>query len=275
MKVRISDLMDQATDYIEAENTKTYRPDVERITQTVFAGIEKRNHSQRMRSRLRPMAACLAAVILLSGTVVTAKVYLSSAGPVTPENREDLNQEEICRAYEAAAESSVADEISEEAETEEDETKGYFDPYTELNAYEAVYTRDGNRITVPPFYLGNGDFAHIVSSDGKGINCTKGQTVVVSLDQYTAYSLSEGRPCAVLGCRVNGVYTELETSREDHFTYSYVVPEDGIYDFSITNLGSERTVYEQVTITCGDSVEEMYSDQEEGGMIKLDKYGSP
>lgn len=254
MKLRISDLMDQATDYIEAENVKTYQPDLEKISRAVFDGVEKRNHRQRLWTWLRPMAACLAAVILLSGTVVTAKVYLSSAGPVTPENRNALDQEEICWAYEAAAESSVVDEIPEEAETEEENTKDYFDPYTELDVYEAVYTRDGDSVTVPSFYLGNGGFAHIVSSDGKGISCKKGQTVVISLDQYTAYSLSEGRPCAVLGCRVNGVYTRLEKSRDDHFTYSYVAPEDGVYEFSIANLGSERTIYEQVTITCGDPV---------------------
>ncbi len=55
-----------------------------------------------------------------------------------------------------------------------------------------MYVRYGNYITVPSFYLGNGNYAHIVSADGTGIRCKKGQTVAISFDQYLADPLMEG-----------------------------------------------------------------------------------
>lgn len=245
MKLQISDLMDQATDYIESGVTATYQPDRNRIKQMVFVSMEKKHCRQRLFARFRSIAACLAFLILLSATVVTAKVFLSSAGFVTEENRKDLTKKELAySALDETAEESMVHEFSEEAGTNDG-----FDPYDSLNIYEVEYIQDSNVFSVPAFYLGNGDFAHMSSSDKDGIYCVKGQTILLSFNQHIADASSTARPLSVLGYKVNDVYMELEKVKENRCTYSYTVPESGAYYFSIANLGSDRTIYEQLTIT--------------------------
>lgn len=257
MKIKISDMMDQATDCNETLTSAGPEVDFVKVKESVIKKAqEKPIQKKSIFFYARTAAAVVAVVLAVTGTTVIAKGLLPLGGLVTKDNEEDISEEQICFSEDVVDPSTSVITDWPDQDAEPDPSVWEFNPY-DLNGdgigldnmFAFTYTVQNDHYLIPTFYLDSGAFAEFRDTAGDGLYFTKGQKVTISFQQRSALNDSEaGNPSASVGYLVNGNFTCLEHIRDKKGTISFIAPETGNYVISFADCGSDRTVYENVTI---------------------------
>lgn len=258
MKIKISDMTDNSTEYLDSSASDTANVDLDKVRASVLKQIQpKIAHRKTIFFYARTAAAVVAIVLAITGTTVIAKGLLPLGGLVTKDNEKDISEEQICVSEEVVdpSTSTITDWPGQDAEP--DSSVWDFNPY-DLNGdgiglenmFTFTYTLQNDQYLIPTFYLDSGAFAEFRNTAGDGLYFTKGQKITISFQQRSALDGSEaGNPSASVGYLVNGNFTCLEHIRDVEATISFIAPETGNYVISFTDCGSDRTVYENVIVT--------------------------
>lgn len=258
MEIKISDMMDQTAECNETLTSAGTEVDFDKVKQSVMKKAQtKPVHKKSIFFYARTAAAVFAVVLVVTGTTVIAKGLLPLGGLVTKDNEKDISEEQICVSEEIVdpSTSEITDWPGQDAEP--DSSVWYFNPY-DLNEdgigledmFTFTYAVQNDQYLIPTFYLDSGAFAELRDATGDGLHFAKGQKITISFQQRSAFEGSEaGNPSASIGYLVNGNFTCLEHIRDKEGVISFIAPETGNYVISFADCGSDRTVYENVTVT--------------------------
>ena len=263
MKIKISDMMDQATEYSEDLTSAGPDVDFDRVKQSVMKKAQaKPAHKKSILFYARTAAAVFAVVLAVTGTTVIAKGLLPLGGLVTKDTIDEITEPEVASSY---AEMTTASELAAFSETVD---SGDDIPQTRQqvgNPYEIesekdlerdrvcfTYTSANGTYSIPDFYLGNGAFAEFHADSQTGLYLRKGQTVTLQFSQEDAANPDTEDSSADIGYTLNGQYTGLLVSRDPETSCSFTAPASGNYVIVLSNFGVSRTIYKNITVTVHD-----------------------
>ena len=259
MKIKISDMMDQATEYNENLTYIDPEVDFDNVKTSVMKKAQaKPVHKKSIFFYARTAAAVFAVVLAVTGTTVIAKGLLPLGGLVTKDTIDKITEPEVAASY---AEMTTASELAAFSETVD---SGDDIPQTRQqvgNPYEKnlkmdrvcfTYTSANGTYSIPDFYLGNGAFAEFHTDGQTGLYLQKGQTVTLQFSQEDAANPDTEDSSANIGYTLNGQYTGLLVSRDPEISCSFTAPSSGNYVIVLSNFGVSRTIYKNITITVHD-----------------------
>ena len=265
MKIKISDMMDQAT---ECNENLTYT-DPEVDFNNVKASVMKKAQAKSVHKKsiffyARTAAAVFAVVLAVTGTTVIAKGLLPLGGLVTKDTIDEITEPEVAASY---AEMTTASELAAFSETVDSgddddipQTRQVVgNPYEnesekdlERDRVYFTYTSANGTYSIPDFYLGNGAFAEFHTDGQTGLYLQKGQTVTLQFSQEDAANPDTEDSSANIGYTLNGQYTGLLVSRDPEISCSFTAPSSGNYVIVLSNFGVSRAIYKNITVTVND-----------------------
>lgn len=249
MQIKISEMLDQATEYIESSEHILTETDIEKVKKSVLDTIAPKRHCKKIPFfYIRTAAAVLAITLVVSGTTVIAKGLFPAAGKITSQNAAEITPEEFAHSY-TEENSEEAEEPAKTLHLASLDKESEFNPYQELDVkrqYTITCKKNSSTYTADDFYLGNGYYAKLTSHEDNGLHLAKGQKIYIKFTQSA--SSTDFSPITYIGAKYNDTYIDLGKSTEKNTGIIFEVPETGSYEFSITNLSDERVFYTNTTI---------------------------
>ena len=259
MKIKISDMMDQATECSEDLTSAGPDIDFDRVKESVMKKAQaKPVHKKSIFFYARTAAAVFAVVLVVTGTTVIAKALLPLGGLVTKDTIDEITEPEVAASYAEMATTSELAAFSETVDSADDipQTRQQVgNPYEKNLKMDRVcftYTSANGTYSIPDFYLGNGAFAEFHTDGQTGLYLQKGQTVTLQFSQEDAAYPDTEDSSADIGYTLNGQYTGLLVSRDPEISCSFTAPSSGNYVIVLSNFGVSRAIYKNITVTVHD-----------------------
>lgn len=254
MQIKISEMLDQSTDYLE-DSEYCINVDYNKIKKTVMNHLHHKKVSKPWFFYMRTAAAIFAVALTVTGTAVIAKGVLPAAGKITSENKTEISQKAYAHSY---TEESSTDTETAAVSLNTAVLPGTtaFNPYQDLDTTRQCVISCKKKLSTyiaDDFYLGNGYYARLKPDENDTLALEKGQKICINLTQRA--SSSDFSPLSYIGAWCNDTYTEIGKLTEGNASIVFEVPETGNYEFSVTNLSSERTFYTNTTICLESSAE--------------------
>ena len=249
MQIKITEMLDQATEYIESSEYILTETDIEKVKKSVLDTIASKRRCKKIPfSYIRTDVAVLAITLIVSGSTVIAKGLLPAAGKITSKNAAEITQKEFAHSY-TDENSDETEEPAKSLNLTSLDKESEFNPYQELDAkrqYTITCEKKSSTYAADDFYLGNGYYAKLSSHENNGLPLTKGQKIYIKFTQSA--SSTDFSPITYIGVKYNDTYIDLGKFTEKNAGVIFEVPETGSYEFSITNLSDERVFYTNTTI---------------------------
>ena len=241
MKIRISDMLDNASELIEKKGEIGYVVNNDRIKEIVFSKI---SHIQRKHQR-KKCAAVLIAVLGVGSISVGAKELLRSAG-VIGDDKDEIMQLQVG------------------IKTEEDAKHDYeykFDFQTDLINPENLYEGDipiakyivevpiniENRL--PECYLNNGAMIIFTRSTGEGWEVAADTILQFEFMQGKAMETDTAQSGILeVGYIFDGRLEVQEMVNQNHCRIDFCLENEGTYYLYLKNCSSDRIIIKEGTI---------------------------
>lgn len=242
MKIRISDMLDNASELIEESIDTDYVIDTDRVKDIVFSKI---NHAQK-NHRKKQCAAVLIIVIGFGSITVGAKELLRSAGIISS-NRDEIMQ------------SQVGHEVKEDAGYKFDYI---FDFQTDLIMPENLYEENipvakyivevpidiENKL--PECYLDNGAMLIFTKNNGEGWNMEAGAMMQFEFLQEKVDGIGIAQPGVLeVGYILNGGLEGQQIAKENYNNINFCLEDLGMYYIYLKNCSSDRIIIMEGTIS--------------------------
>lgn len=235
MKIRISDMLDNASELIEESIDADYVIDTDRVKDIVFSKI---NHVQK-NHRKKQCAAVLIMVIGFGSITVGAKELLRSAGIISS-NRDEIMQSQIGR------------EVNEDASYNFDYI---FDLQTDLIMPENLYEENIPIVKyivevpidienkLPECYLDNGVMLIFTKNNGEGWNMDAGARMKFEFLQEKVDGIGIAQPGVLeVGYMLNGKLEGQQTVNENYNNIFFYLEDLGMYYIYLKNCSSDRII---------------------------------
>lgn len=234
MKIRISDMLDNAAEIIEKENNCSNTIDSRKIKRIVFQKIQK---TQVRRTRWKAVVI-LAAVLGLSVLSVGAKNLLQSAGFIG-KDMEDVDKPQ------------VGIEVEESSFVYQEDANLQTDLIAEENLYEngmptAKYIAEieiDEKNRLPECYLDNGAMLILTKEDDAGWNIGFGSILQVVFSQKRVDETgAEKTGNLEVGYIQNGVVKWVETTDSEESCIQILFETEGEAYICMRNISSDRII---------------------------------
>lgn len=241
MKIRISDMLDNASELIEKKSEIGYAVNNDRIKEIVFSKIShmKRKHQKRK------CAAILIAILGVGSISVGAKELLRSAG-VIGGNKAEIMQLQVGRKIEEDAKYSL--ECSFDFQTDLINPENLYEGNIPIAKYIVeIPINIGDRL--PECYLNNGAMIIFTKSTGEGW-----EVAADTILQFEFMQERVGKTDTVqsgvleVGYIFNGKLEVQEIVNQNHCSIDFCLENEGIYYLYIKNCSSDRIIINEGTI---------------------------
>lgn len=234
MKIRISDMLDNAAEIVEVESNYNNVIDSRKIKKIVFLRIRR----SRRRKVKRQCVAALIAVLSLSVISVGAKTLLQSAGVI------GINQEDILQ-------SQVGIKIDEDNISD---YKAKFDLHTDLISSEYLYENgvpiakyiaevsvdEENKI--PECYVDNGAMLIFVSADNGGWYVDTDTSLQLNFQQKRVEMGVEKAGVLEVGYVYDGKVKWCQVTDSISNNIQLMFEDEGNYYICVRNASSDRII---------------------------------
>ncbi len=242
MQIRISDMMDQASDLCENKNAANPGVDLNIIKNKVLPSInESKPAPRKIIKRKKAILLVAAAMILATGTIVIAKTHLAAGGLIDKNNKEEVMTDTFAMSTDSISGTQNTESVyngkssSDIPSWAKDENIAQEFAFIDGKA-------DSNVISLPECYLENG--CMLVMENGKsGFKLKKGQKIVFDIDQSFAGTDTGASLKIRTGYILDDTYTVIGDAVDgDDEPLEFTVPKSGTYDFTFLNLSSDRVI---------------------------------
>ena len=235
MQIRISEMLDNASELIEENSKDGYMVDNDRIKEIVFSEIKY----MRRKHKKKKCAVALIAILGLGSISVGAKVLLHSAG-VIDNNRKEVMQSQTARKI--------------------DEDKVYTFDYksglqTDLIAPENLYEKDvpiakyiveipiSIEDSLPECYLDNGAMIIFTQSNSDGWKVEKSERMLFEFIQERVEGTDMANPGILEdGYILNGELQGRQVVSQNYCSIDFCLASEGTYYFYLKNCSSDRII---------------------------------
>lgn len=248
MKIRISDMLDNASELIEENAEAGYAADNKRIKEIVFSKI---NPAKKVH-RSKRYAVVLLIFFVLGSMTVGAKELLRSAGIIGSNKKEIMQQQTGHRVEEDFAYhfSDIVD-LQTDLISEENLYEGN-NPIAKY-IMEIPIDIEGE---LPECYLDNGSMIIFIQSNNGGWNVAEGTVVRFGFTQGQSdgTELTQAGTLEV-GYILNGELKELQMISQNTCNIDFCSERDGTYYFYLKNCSSDRVIITEgnINITQGEN----------------------
>lgn len=235
MKIRISDMFDNASELIEENTEAEYAADNKRIKEIVFSKV---NPVKKVHSR-KPYVAVLLIFLVIGSMTVGAKELLRSAG-IIGSNKDAIMQLQIGHR----AEEDFAYHFN-----------NFVDFQTDLISVENLYEENipvAKYIVeipvdiegkLPESYLDNGAMIIFTQSNNDGWNVAEDTILHFEFTQGQIDGTNLAQPGMLeVGYLLNGKLKELQMTSQNFYSVDLCPESDGTYYFYLKNCSSDRII---------------------------------
>lgn len=235
MKIRISDMFDNASELIEENAEVEYAADNKRIKEIVFSKI---NPVKKVHRRKRYVAVLLIFLVIGSMTV-GAKGLLRSAG-IIDSNKDEIMQPQVgqCVEEDFAYHFNNIVDFQTALVNEENLYEGNI-PVAKY-IMEIPIDTEGK---LPECYLDNGTMIIFTQSNNDGWNAAEGAILHFEFTQGQADG-TDLLPLGILeaGYIVAGELKELQMVSQNFYSVDFCPESEGTYYFYLKNCSSDRII---------------------------------
>lgn len=235
MQIRISEMLDNASELIEEDNKDGQMVDNDRIKKIVFSEIK----NMRSKHKKRKCTVALIAIFVLGSISIGAKALLNSAGEIG-NNRNEVMQ------------SQIANKTDEDAGYTFDDGQGL---QTDLIDPENLYEKDipiakhiveipiETEYRLPDCYLDNGAMIIFTQSNSDGWKVEKNERVFFEFIQKRVAGTATAVPGILeVGCILNGELQEKQIVNQNNCNIDFFLENEGTYYFYLKNCSSDRII---------------------------------
>jgi hypothetical protein len=247
MKLKISELLDQVADFCESNNCPKTEIDLSKIEKRVLTKIHSQPKPIRFRKRRKFIIALAAALVAVTGSVVIAKTLLPSGGIITEENADDITEHLSAYSSITSAEEDLTQENLQTEIFENDiisKESAIANQLPDSSEIVEISVKEKNGTIAPPdLYMDNGCMIILKNGD-TGYTLKKDTEITFKICPKFADSTNSYPIHISLGYVLDGNYNpiyDIETAKESG-TYTFTVPHDGIYYFTLINTTLDRII---------------------------------
>lgn len=235
MQIRISEMLDNASELIEENNKGEYKVDNDRIKEIVFSEIKY----MRRKHKKRKCAVALIAILGLGSISVGAKVLLHSAGMIG-DNRNEVMQSQI--AYKAEEDAGYTFDYNAGLQTDLIDPENLYDRDIPIAKY-IVEIPIGIEYSLPECYLDNGAMIIFTQSNSDGWKIEKSERVLFEFIQKRIEETDMTVPGILeVGYILNGELYEQQVVNQNDCSIDFCLENEGTYYFYLKNCSSDRLI---------------------------------
>lgn len=241
MQIRISEMLDNASELIEENSKDGYMVDNDRIKEIVFSEIKY----MRGKHKKKKCAVALIAILGLGSIGAGAKMLLRSAG-IIGDNQNEVMQSQI--AYITDEDTDNVSDYKSGLQTELIDSENLYENDIPIAKYIVEIPIDLEN-HLPDCYLDNGAIIILTQSNSDGWEAEKSKRVILEFIQKRI----EGTDVAVpgileVGCILNGELQERQIVNQNHCSIDFCLENDGVYYFYLKNCSSDRLIITEGSI---------------------------
>lgn len=237
MKIRISEMLDNASELIEENTECDVLLDEDRIKEKVFQNIRK-PHNKQIVWRKKRYAAVFIAMVSISGVTVLAHSILKGAGEIR-ENRDEIVKEQQSQKVDESSVKGIPEQ-NLEIMTELISPENLSEDGIPIAKYIAEVTVNATG-QISESYLDNGSMIIFTSSDGNGWNLSANGKLEFKFQQKRTGNLEESGTLEV-GYIYKGEIFKKDTLRQTENEIELKFSEPGNYALYLKNLSSDRII---------------------------------
>lgn len=233
MKIKISDMLDNAAELIETEGNCDNTIDSKRVKEIVFQRI----HKSQKRKIGRQCAVFLIAVLVISGISVGAKALLRSAGVIGKHQHEVLQPQKGIKTNE---DDELQNNTDFEVQTDLIKSDNFYKDGVPIAKYvEEIPVEED---ILPECYLDNGTMLIFTRYDAGWYADTD---TILQLD-FQQRRVEETEPDRAgtleVGYVYNGDVKWFQTSDSISNSVQFMFDEEGEYNVCVRNISSDRVI---------------------------------
>ncbi len=241
MKIRISDMLDNASELIEKKGENEYIVNNDRIKEIVFLKISR----MQRKHQKRKCAAVLIAILGVGSISVGAKELLRSAG-IIGDDKDEIMQLQIGRNIEEDATHKF--EYKCELQTDLINLENMYDGNVPIAKY-IIEVPINVRDKLPECYLNNGAMIIFTQSSGEGWKVAAGTTLQFEfMQEKTMETDTVVAGVLEVGYIFNGELKVREMVNQNHCKINFYLENEGVYYLYLKNCSSDRVIINEGTI---------------------------
>lgn len=235
MKIRISDMLDNASELIEENLEAEYAADNKRIKEIVLSKV---NHAKKVH-RGKQYIAVLLMVFVIGSMTVGAKELLRSAG-IMGSNKEEIMQPQTGQKSEE--DFAYHFDYSVEFQTDLISPENLYEENIPIAKYIVEIPIDIED-KLPECYLDNGAMIIFTQSNKDGWNVAEGTMLHFEFTQGRVDGADLSQPGILeVGYILNGELKKLQMISQNFYSVDFCPESEGTYYFYLKNCSSDRVI---------------------------------